>query len=110
ATAPEPVGLADRALRAARRRRAMTIGAGVGAGGLGLALAAVAVVQLPGAGTVQPGAAEPCATYTYGSNGLPEVPRDQWPDFVSATIAALPARFDYSMQSGHNFCFGWPYS
>lgn len=108
ATAPEPVGLADRALRAARRRHAMTVGAGIGAGGLALALAAVAVIQLPGGRPAQPGAAEPCVTFTSGSNGLSEVPRDQWPDFVSATVAALPARSDYSMQSGHTFCFGFP--
>jgi hypothetical protein len=54
------------------------------------------------------GATQPCATFTSGSNGQPEVAGDQWPDFVAATIAALPARSDYSLQSGYNFCFGSP--
>jgi hypothetical protein len=40
ATAPQPIDLADRALRAARRRRATNVGAGIAAGGVVLALAA----------------------------------------------------------------------
>jgi len=108
ATAPEPVDLADRALRAAGRRRATNIGGGVVAAGLVLALAAVGVTHLTGHGAARTGgggsSGGPCVQYTSGSNGQPDVPRDEWPDFVSKTVAALPARSDYSMQSGYGWC------
>jgi hypothetical protein len=110
ATSPEPAELAEKALRQAARRRGYRLAYG-SATGLGvLALAAVGATQLWFAGPptpVTPGgrpSAAPCVQYTSGSNGLPDVPRDEWPDFVTAVVDALPDRSDYSMQSGSGWC------
>jgi hypothetical protein len=107
ATAPEPANLAERALRAATRRRGYRIAYGSAASLAVLALAAAGATGLWPAAPAQPGgrpSSAPCVQYTSGSNGLPEVPRDEWPDFVTAVVDALPARSDYSMQSGSGWC------
>jgi hypothetical protein len=117
ARAPAPANLADRALRAAGRRRATTIAGVFGAGTVALTLVAVGLAGSPrpsgvaglpttgaSSGPAQVVIPEPCVTYTSGGTGLAEVPRDQWPDFVTAAVAALPARSDYSMQSGYAWC------
>jgi len=104
ATAPEPANLADRALRAAGRRRATTIVAVFGASAVAVALVAVGIAGLPSSGddpAPPAGVARtpaPCVRYTG------EVPAQAWPDFVTAALAALPARSDYVMQSGYGWC------
>jgi hypothetical protein len=108
ANAPVPDNLADRALRAAGRRpaRRATVAA---AGAVVLVLTAVGLVLARGGGGGGPApgsrpASAPCVQYTSGSNGLPDVPVAEWPDVVTAVVAALPERSDYSMQSGHAWC------
>jgi len=102
----EPSGLADRALRVARRRPWRRLGSG--------ALIAVMVALIvivthnflsgsPAHDGTRPGNA-PCVMYTSGSNGQPNVPREQWPDIVTEVVRALPERTDYWMQSGYAWC------
>jgi len=112
ATAPPPADLSDRALRRARRVRTGRV-AGVGVLVLAGLLAVPLVANLRGpSGALQPGAAPvalPSAAPTCSS--APSVAKDvkrvapaDWPEFVKITVAALPPRTDYEMQSGYDLC------
>jgi len=110
ADVPAPPSLADRALadaRTLRRRRA--VGAGVGT------LALIGIVALPFVANVSVagwhlpfGAAEtttsPCGTATDESEQQRGVPAAEYPQFVRLTVAKLPPRDDYVLQSAVGIC------
>jgi hypothetical protein len=113
ATVPAPADLGDRALKRARRRRTGRV-ASVGV----LTLAGLLAVPFlatswgsgganqPAAGPLT-GAAPPPAACTHAPSVAPDVKRvdpTNWPEFVRITIAALPQRSDYEMQSGYDLC------
>jgi hypothetical protein len=108
--------MADRALVGARKvRRQRGILASVGAFVL---TGAVAVPWLAGgAGPVNvplgsPSASVPtavtpmvaCKTFTHGPGPLEGAPLDTWADFVPTVLGKLPARSDYTVQSGYGIC------
>ncbi|HEX6870475.1 MAG TPA: hypothetical protein VF163_05200, partial [Micromonosporaceae bacterium] len=112
ADVPGPASVADAALaRAARMRRRRIVLASAGAA----VLAGAVAIPLVGYGT---GAAPPggpplgvgtaggssCKTVTDETDPAQGVPRDAWPDFVAVTVAKLPPRDDYTLQSGYGVC------
>jgi hypothetical protein len=113
ADVPGPPSMAGAALAGARRDRRRRAVVGTAAG-----LAAVAAIAAPLA--LRPGS-EPAPFEVAGPGpatqvaddcvGLPvdvsagkEVPAADWPRFVRTAVDALPARADYVMQSGYDFC------
>jgi RNA polymerase sigma factor (sigma-70 family) len=103
AGAPQAEGLADRALRGATRRRVARIG-GAGAAAAVTTLAALAAVHIARAPAPQP-ATDPaaCVQYPPASPGV-ILPRDQWPDFAEAAIAALPPGPEYGVYAASGWC------
>jgi hypothetical protein len=112
-----PPSLADRSLvRAARMRRRRNALVGVGAVALATAVAVPvfgdSMGTAPGVGTTLGTDTTPsstsgnggCRTVTDESDPVRGVPKTEWPDFVSITVAHLPARDDYTLQSGYGVC------
>jgi len=116
-TGPPP-GMADVALARARHvRQRRAVASGVAAV---VALALVAVVSLDShhgtsttrvasgpkpSASVSPPAAKRCVYLPDPDNqAVKKIEPAYWPKFVETTIALLPHRTDYVMQSGHDFC------
>jgi hypothetical protein len=117
ATLPAPTDLSDQVLRRARRVRTGRV-AGVGVlvlAGL-LAVPFVASLRAGPGGAAQPGGAPlagapVAATCTPAPSVAKDVKRvapENWPEFVRITVAALPPRTDYEMQSGYDLCVPEP--
>jgi hypothetical protein len=127
ADGPVPVNLADRALSGANRNRKLRYSAGIGlAAALAVAVAIPAMTQnrSPAQAVAAPAissaqAAPSTILFKPAAASVPlggecrwapeqknvkEVQASDWPDFVSTTVAALPSRQDYLMQSGMSWC------
>lgn len=125
ASGPLPVDLADRAIARADRNRRRRYALLTGVAVLAVAAAVPLAVSLSGthtgggsplanpangtsaktSGAVQPTA---CAQAPQQGTMVREVAPADWPDFVRTTVAALPTRSDYVMQSGWSWCDdGW---
>ena len=121
ASGPLPVDLADRAIARADRNRRRRYALLTGVAVLAVAAAVPLAVSLSGthtgggsplanpangtsaktSGAVQPTA---CAQAPQQGTMVKEVAPADWPDFVRTTVAALPTRSDYVMQSGWSWC------
>ena len=106
AAGPAPADLADRALRGAARRRVTRIGTGAVAAvtALGLGIAAFVVLGAPGPSATQPGNRPATAPCVFFEESNAPVLREEWPGVVSTVVAALPKRYDYTMNSGYAWC------
>jgi hypothetical protein len=106
ADVPGPRSLVEEALvRAARMRRRRIV---LGSAGVVVVAATIAVtIAGHGFGKVPIGVGSndsTCKTVTDESDPPHGVPRAEWPGFVSVTVAAMPPRDDYTLQSGYGVC------
>jgi hypothetical protein len=121
AEGPAPSGLADRALAGAARNRRLRHGLAIGATAMAITLAVPAVAHWGRSPAVQDNSAasqtgaplftagsvasgDRCVQLPGGHPLVKEVAPEEWPDFVQVTVAALPSRSDYVMQSGYSWC------
>ncbi|GIH06895.1 hypothetical protein Rhe02_49620 [Rhizocola hellebori] len=119
AEAPGPAGLADVALKGAKRSRRTQVALGglaaIAAAGViaapfllkpaaGLQPAAPAPQVVLPANTATANASDECVAAPSVSPTEKRVAQENWPAFVQITIAKLPARSDYMMQSGYDLC------
>src|SRR5689334_15503237 len=117
AEVPGPADMATAALTGAKRRlRAQLALSGLAAVALVGVIAAPFLLRPQASPGLQPAAPAPpaaqlpnasqdgCVSAPSVSPTEKRVAEENWPEFVRVTIAKLPQRADYVMQSGHSLC------